>query len=91
MVRAGLLRTGVLLDVSAGNIWSFVRLDVSKLETVPSLDGSFEGFDTKLLTLFISAFVWASSRSGDGPLLLGRAFLDLLCLGLSSLLSVSSS
>ena len=56
IVWAGLLHTGVLLDVSTGNIWSFAQLDVSTLETVPSLDGLFEGFDTKLLTLFISAF-----------------------------------
>ena len=91
MVQAGLLHMGVLLDISTGNIWSFVWLDVSTLETVPSLDGSFEGFDTKLLTLFISAFAWASSRSGDRPLLLGRAPLDLFCLGSSSLSSVSSS
>ena len=46
MVQAGLLRTGLLLDISTGNIWSFVWLDVSTLETVPSLDGSFEGLDT---------------------------------------------
>ena len=81
MVRAGLMHTGVLLDISTGNIWSFVQLDVSTLETVPSLDGSLEGFDTKLLTLLISAFAWASSHSGDGPLLLGCAPLDLFCLG----------
>ena len=91
MVWAGLLCTGVLLDVSTGNIWSFVWLDVSTLETVQSLDGSFEGLDTKLLTLFISAFAWASSLSGDGPLLLGCAPLGLFCLGLSSLSSVSPS
>ena len=77
MVRAGLLRMGVLLDVSTGNTWSFVWLDVLTLETVLSLDGSFEGLDTKLLTLFISAFTWASSLSHDGPLLLGHAPLDL--------------
>ena len=91
MVWAGLLCTGVLLDISTGNIWSFVWLDVSTLETVPSLDGSFEGLDTKLLTLFISAFAWASSLSGDGPLLLGHAPLGLFCLGSSSLSSVSPS
>ena len=91
MVQAGLLHTGVLLDVSKGNIWLFVRLDVSTLETVPLLNGSFDGFDTKLLTLFISAFAWASSHSGDRPLLLGCTPLDLFCLGSSSLSSVSSS
>ena len=51
MVQAGLLHMGVLLDISTGNLWSFVQLDVSTLETVLSLDGLFEGFDTKLLTL----------------------------------------
>ena len=74
MVQAGLLHTGVLLDVSTGNIWSFVWLDVSTLETVPSLDGSFEGLDTKLLTLFISAFAWASNLS----LVTGHSYWDVL-------------
>ena len=65
MVQAGLLCTGMLLDVSTGKIWSFIWLDVSTLETVMLLDGSFEGLDTKLLTVLISAFAWASSLSGD--------------------------
>ena len=91
MVWAGLLHTGVLLDISTGKIWSFIWLDVSTLETVPSSDGSFEGLDIKLLTLLISAFAWASSLSGDGPLLLGCAPLGFFCFGLSSLSSVSPS
>ena len=78
-MQVGFLRTGVLLHVSTGNAWSFVWLDVSKLEPDLSFDHSFEGFDTKLLTLLISAFAWASSRSGDGPLLLGHALLVILC------------
>ena len=91
MVQAGLLHTGVLLDISTGKIWSFIWLDVSTLETIPSSDGLFEGLDTKLLTLLISAFAWASSLSGDGPLLLGCAPLGFFCFGLSSLSSVSPS